>query len=1425
MTQLKQFPSPGSRHLRHQGDTVTFTLNRPVGKHGQAWLRTNIGHARENRQETIALVNHSQARLGQDWFDLPMPAVDENTFQLVLPLVEVGHFGAKAFFLPEGSREPQWPNGDNTILNVEPAIYCCGNSVYNAFVRQFGANLERRHTPQIKQEALDELDASGYAVIPASGTFRQMQKHLDFIIGTLGCRIIQLLPINPTPTVYARMGRFGSPYAALDFTAVDPALAEFSCQDTPLDQFQEFVDAVHARDAQLVLDIAINHTGWAAKIHETHPEWLVHDPDGSIHSPGAWGTVWEDLTELNHKCQGLWKYLAEVFLTWCRRGVDGFRCDAGYMIPLPAWQHIVATVRNEFPETLFLLEGLGGPTKTTEQLLDVGNLNWAYSELFQNYTREQIQHYLPYSIHLSATHGLMVNFAETHDNPRLAAHSVRYAQLRTALAALCSQNGAFGFANGVEWLATEKIDVHDSSSLNWNSSQNQVEHIKRLNTLLKIHPTFHPGTQLKLIQQGPGNCLALLRHHPATKQRVLVLANLDDVSACTVTWSTSEAGLASTRFIDLLAGTNLCVTPQNNIASLQLAPAEVLCLTDNAEDLETLETALTRPTTMPEQTTRQLRRTLALKIFQNFRGVGDLSGIDPDELAHQLVGNPLEYCRHLNQSSQETRVITWTFPRDLKRQVMIPPGHLLYVVSPQPFRVTLSMQENGMVLQQANSLRQDDGRHFTLLTPPTTSTRHLSCTLKLAVFEGPDCCQHRQGTLLALAATASPKIQHALTRRQLLDHSYTVLDTNGRGGMLRANAAWGKLESRYDALLAANPNPNVPVDRLILLRRCRAWVVYQGYSTEINLDCLANFHRLPNSQAEWRFSVPVGLGKSICLRIRAGMLPGENAVRLVFQRLAAPEHEKSLDMDRQVTLIVRPDVDERNFHEVTKAYLGAEKHWPHCIHSQPNGFSFTPQGDHQLLMTTSEGHFTREPEWHYAIQHSIEAERGLDPCSDLFSPGYFTSHLDENQKIILEARLSPDQATSETHADSATMSFTGERSLLNTLDQAMRHYVVKRDQLKTVIAGYPWFLDWGRDTLICARGMIAAGMLDEVRDILCQFARFEENGTLPNMIRGDDAGNRDTSDAPLWFFVACRDLVQAEGDRGFLQTSLGERTIAEVLESIARGYLAGTYNGIKVDENSGLVFSPPHFTWMDTNYPAGTPRQGYPIEIQALWQAALRFLSEFNPDPQWSRLADLVRSSITQYFLRPDLGYLSDCLHAAPGQVPAEATADDALRPNQLFAITLGAVTDTDIVRGVLQACEELLIPGAIRSLADRPVKVPLPIERDGHLLNDPHRPYWGRYEGPEDERRKPAYHNGTAWTWPFSSYAEAWLLAYGDAGTNTALAWLQSSTELLNLNCLGQIPEIIDADYPHQQRGCDAQAWGVTELYRVLAIAGTRHE
>jgi glycogen debranching enzyme len=137
-------------------------------------------------------------------------------------------------------------------------------------------------------------------------------------------------------------------------------------------------------------------------------------------------------------------------------------------------------------------------------------------------------------------------------------------------------------------------------------------------------------------------------------------------------------------------------------------------------------------------------------------------------------------------------------------------------------------------------------------------------------------------------------------------------------------------------------------------------------------------------------------------------------------------------------------------------------------------------------------------------------------------------------------------------------------------------------------------------------------------------------------------------------------------------------------------------------------------------------------------------------------------------------------------------------------------------MRRILGACEELLVPGAIRSLADRPVKHPLAIHHQGSLLNDPYRPYWGTYAGDEDTRRKPAYHNGTAWTWPFPAYCEAWAIAYGETGRNTALSWLTSSIRLLESGCLGHLPEILDGDYPHSSRGCDAQAWGASEWVRV---------
>ena len=169
-----------------------------------------------------------------------------------------------------------------------------------------------------------------------------------------------------------------------------------------------------------------------------------------------------------------------------------------------------------------------------------------------------------------------------------------------------------------------------------------------------------------------------------------------------------------------------------------------------------------------------------------------------------------------------------------------------------------------------------------------------------------------------------------------------------------------------------------------------------------------------------------------------------------------------------------------------------------------------------------------------------------------------------------------------------------------------------------------------------------------------------------------------------------------------------------------------------------------------------------------------------------------------------------------PGTPAESAEADNALRPNQLFALTLGAVTNHTVAEKVLLSCQELIVPGAIRSLADRPVAHPIAVVHQGNIITDPHRPYWGKYTGDEDTRRKPAYHNGTAWTWVFPSFCEAWADCFGPEEFDTALAWLSSSTVLINEGCVGHVPEIVDGDAPHHQRGCDAQAWGASELLRV---------
>ena len=197
----------------------------------------------------------------------------------------------------------------------------------------------------------------------------------------------------------------------------------------------------------------------------------------------------------------------------------------------------------------------------------------------------------------------------------------------------------------------------------------------------------------------------------------------------------------------------------------------------------------------------------------------------------------------------------------------------------------------------------------------------------------------------------------------------------------------------------------------------------------------------------------------------------------------------------------------------------------------------------------------------------------------------------------------------------------------------------------------------------------------------------------------------------------------------------------------------------------------------------------------------------------------LSSASFQRYFRRDDGMGLSDCLHCR-GFAPADkAEPDDAIRPNQLLAVTLKTLSDRSLAESVVEVCSRLLTPGGIRSLDDSPVKYPLPIVDNGNSLNDPLKPYWGHYSGYEDTRRKPAYHNGTCWGWQMPLWCEADFILNGERSRRSDLAIMSSAASIMEHGCLGFIPEIYDGDAPHSSKGCIAQAWSMTEFYRVIQL------
>ena len=1238
---MKQTPACDGYLLKWRGDSLAVSLRLPVPAKGRAVFRSDFGGA---------------------WNDMPMRETSAGVFSVDVRLDHVGIFSGKCCFFPEGSPSPEWPQGGNFRVKVAPASTRSANSIYTVFPRQFGS-------------------------------FREVCRRLPHIMDVMGFRIVQTLPPFPVPTTYAVMGEYGCPFAATDFHSVDPAMAEFDRSATPLDQFRELVDAVHARGGSLFIDLPANHTGWASTLQTHHPEWFRRRENGEFASPGAWGVVWEDLVELDYSHAELCGCMAEVFAFWCRQGVDGFRCDAGYMIPETAWTRIVKHVREQYPDTVFMLEGLGGPLYVTDRLLNAAGLDWAYSEIFQTYDRGQFEHYLPAANGRAGRFGSLVHFAETHDNDRLAKGGRTYARLRVALAALLSHQGAWGIANGVEWFATEKIDVHGRNDLNWGAVDNMVSLISALNGLLSSHPSFSGAVEQRLIQCGDGNFLAVLRG-----ENVLVLANLDCCRPVHAQWDAALFPDGTCR--DLLGGRDIDLHQ-----GIVLGPGEFMCLEKTHDG-------------RPE------------------REVPDFVAFD----------------------AADRQCMVWHWPEDARREVCIPDGMGLRIDSPHPYR----------------ALILEGNRAFPEVPPyEGDGTRARRLVLEIAVF-APDGVKRTRSSLLVLPPAGQARVKVQVSGDEIRrDATLRTCLSNGAGADAFVPLRWGEIRSQYDSLFSANPNPECPSDRVAVWSRCRAWLQYQGYSHEIAADSALSFRADPAGRfAEWRFLVPAGMGREVPFAFRLELAPSENAARLCVFR----EDSLADGFCEPVRIVFRPDLECRSFHEVTKAYLGERE-----IASRIAA---------GVRLEVRNGEFHDEPQWTYCVPHPDEAERGQEPCGDLYSPGWIScDFLPGGFSAVVcrygDAKGFEDGSVPRLPDEGAVPTLP----LVEALDQALDLYLVRRNANKTVIAGYPWFLDWGRDTFIFLRGAIAAGRLDDAEKILAAFAAFEERGTLPNIIYGETAGNRDTVDAQLWFALCVKEWSEKVGGK----KQEARKKFRKTVESIVENYVKGTPNGIRVDGESGLVWTPSHFTWMDTNYPACTPRCGYPVDIQAMWIAALRFLGG-----EWNVLADKAAESVMRLFAGTD-GF-ADCLDAWNGESAACATPDFSVRPNQLHLVTLGAVTDAGVARRIVDSCERLLVPGGIRSLASEDPK------------------YKGRYSGDEDTSRKPAYHNGTVWAWPMPLFAEA-AVKCGRLTPEQAGSLLAGVVENLNTECLCHVSEIADGDAPHAQKGCRAQAWSASEFLRVLKM------
>ena len=634
------------------------------------------------------------------------------------------------------------------------------------------------------------------------------------------------------------------------------------------------------------------------------------------------------------------------------------------------------------------------------------------------------------------------------------------------------------------------------------------------------------------------------------------------------------------------------------------------------------------------------------------------------------------------------------------------------------------------------------------------------------------------------------------------------IETNGMGGYASSTIV-GLNTRRYHGLLVAATRP--PLGRMVLLSKMEETVIIGGHRYDLSTnrypDAIypAGYELLKEFRLD-PFATFVYEVEGVEIEKRVFLVYGHNTVVIEYEFSGL---DRRLHTD--VSFELRPLIAFRDYHSTTR-WNGA---LDPAFSIEGDRVTLTPyQGVPSLHMAFGKAQIEKVGDWYYNFERDAEFERGFYDNEDLFNPLVSRYAIGPRESVSVIASLEGHQAAESADLRGRELQRRAELicssrysdSFITSLTTAADQFIVRRGELDTIIAGYHWFGDWGRDTMIALPGLtLTTGRTEIARGILETFARHVDKGMLPNRFPDDGADPEyNTVDAALWLFEAAYAYLEQTDDWSFVGN-----TLYDPLAGIIEWYSRGTRFGIRV-EADGLVHAGEagsQLTWMDAKVGdvVATPRQGKPVEIQALWYNALRIMEQVSrkldkasEGARYATMADLARRSFNAAFWYGDGGYLYDVIDGE--------RRDASLRPNQILAVSLShSILDSARARSVVEAVErELLTPRGLRSLTQ----------------GDP--AYRGRYVG-DAPTRDMTYHQGNVWPWLAGPFFIAWLKVHGtnEGSRKTVKAWLAQFEEHFTQAGLGQVSEIFDGDAPFEARGCIAQAWSVAELLRVaVALA-----